>query len=118
MKFCIALVEGKRTLCNTQADAKKLDPHYTQIDIPVHSAGLQDFVQALFDQIDATPAEAPPPAPPPEVKECYSDFSTRVEAEFLALPPYHQLSLIHEALDKWQAAYAEVFKESKKLSWL
>lgn len=51
MKFSVAIVEGRRVLCSTQADAKELDRNYERIDIPVDHDGLKAYVQALFDEV-------------------------------------------------------------------
>lgn len=118
MKFLVAVVDGRRVLCTTQADAKKLDPQFTPLDIPVHSAGLLDFVQKLFDEIDTrpepvTPTAPPPPPPPPP---SYADRTMRIEEEFAKLSPFHQMELVHVALENWQQKHVEMFKEQKP-SW-
>jgi len=58
VKFSLAIVDGKRKLCSTQAEAKDLDPKFSRFDVPTGHDDLKAFVQDLFDQIDgATPAD-------------------------------------------------------------
>lgn len=87
MIFYTAIAEdGTTQLRGTQADARAVNKQFEQIDIPTDKAGLMDFVQQLYAEIDelrrdiavevgAEPAPAPsaqpvaPPAPPPSPAE-------------------------------------------------
>lgn len=54
-------------LAPTQADAKKLDPDFVQIDIPTDKNGLMAFVNNLYQRELPEREENPPvvPLPPP-----------------------------------------------------
>lgn len=42
---------GRKVLCGTQVDAKRIDKDFEQVDIPVDKKGLQAFVQESLDAI-------------------------------------------------------------------
>jgi hypothetical protein len=91
---------GARCLEGTQADAAKVNRVFVQLDIPTDKAGLRDFVQDLFDQIDgggcalpvAVPVTAPAPAPAPHhaaqavaLEDAWERLSLAEQLHFAAL---------------------------------
>lgn len=49
MKYYLAIVDGRKILETRQDHAKKLDPKFTDIEIPTDKAGLQTFAQEALD---------------------------------------------------------------------
>lgn len=53
MIFYVALdTNARHQLKTNQADAKEVNKHFEQIDIPIDKPGLQGFVQDLLDKVD------------------------------------------------------------------
>jgi hypothetical protein len=101
------LVNGNE-LAPTQADARKLDPSFTQIDVPTDKVGLMGYINQLLgnsagftDRDESEPTvEVQPVIQTVVLPASYSLKSTEVDAAFQNLPLTHQLTLASLALEK------------------
>lgn len=86
-------------LAGTQADAKALDPSFTQVDIPTDKAGLMAYVNELLATPKSEPVPPPPPPAPVQIPPSYTEVSIKIDEVFENLPLSQQLHLAALALE-------------------
>lgn len=69
-------------LVGTQADARKLDPNYVQIDIPTDKPSLMAFVNEMYSRTGVVEAQVVTPVREPS----YTDVSIALEDSWEELP--------------------------------
>lgn len=84
-------------LCGTQAEARDLDKHFVQVDVPTDKAGLMAYINELYART-VEPSEPPVFMPPPA--PAYTIKTLEIDKVFQNLPLAHQLSLASLALEK------------------
>lgn len=64
---------GRKVLCGTQVDAKKIDKDFEQVDVPVDKKGLMEFVQESLNMVFELSKSQPTASAPAEPKLILTD---------------------------------------------
>ena len=141
MIFYVAFNEnGHRELVGTQADARAINKHFEQIDIPTDKGGLQSYVQTLMRHLDVADetikrlARSRPAPNPEREQEVPAELITPLPAPVQVQPPtpsYAEVSIsienawrdlpmsmkLHFAADAMEEARSILYPPTPKPRW-
>lgn len=82
--------EGHTKIAGTQAEAKAINPEYSQIEVPTDKTGLMGWIQQMLDetvnQVQGITEVTQATLPPEPVKESYTEKSVRFEEAWDGFP--------------------------------
>ena len=106
--------DGREVLVHTKEKAQAINKEFQKIDVPTHSAGLQDFIQRLMDAAHAANAvqakpevviNTPPPVMAPVAQPSYTQQSIAIEDAWDKLPLTQKLHFASLAMEDARAAF-------------